>query len=239
MADAVKKLPSIGNILSTSIEAAKAHAGAYFRVLGPYVGLAILQVIVSSLIPVNQTVFGILAIVVTIATIAYGIYMGIVLTRISYQAVMANKVDEAKAKKDVAKAVVPMIVVGIITGFLTLLGLIFFIVPGIIVGLMFFAAQYLVIIDGVPIGESLKKSKELTAGRKGDLFVKLLVTHLVIGFVYVLAVGITGGVLGGVGSLASEEVAGILAEIGSSLVAMIFIPPMTNISTYIFGHLKK
>ena len=235
--DQAKKLPKIGEILSVSVEATKEHFLPFMRILLPYVGLSILQAIATPFI--EEPVGFIAWLVILIATIVYGIYMGIVLARMSYQAVMTNKIDDAKAKKHWAKVIWPMIAVGIITGLAVMFGTILFIVPGVILWLMYFAAQYLVVIDGKGIGESLSTSIKLAKGRKGDLFVKLFVSYLVVGIIYSAAIGIVAGVFGGIGALISEDVAAILVSVGTAIVVLPFIPVFTNIATFVYGHLKK
>lgn len=235
--DQTKKLPKIGEILSVSVEATKEHFLAFMRVILPYVGLTVLQAIAAPFI--EELVGFIIWLIILIATIVYGIYMGIVLTRMCYQAVMTNKVDEKKAKKNWGKAVWPMIAVGIITGLAIMFGTLLFVVPGVILWLMYFAAQYLVVIDGKKIGESLSTSIKLAKGRKGDLFVKLFVSYLVVGIIYSAAIGIVAGVFGGIGALISEDVAAILVSVGTAIVVLPFVPVFTNIATFVFGHLKK
>lgn len=233
-----KKLPKIGEILSVSVEATKKHFSVYVKVILPYLILMILQG-AFSMFAEDSMVMLVLTGIATLAMIIYAFWMTVVLTRISYQAVMTGKVSEEKAKKEVGKVIWPLIAVSIIVGIVTGLGFILLIVPGIILALMYFAAQYLVIVDKKKIGESLSTSIKMAKGRKWDLFVKLFVSHIVVGVLYYIAIIIVSIIFAALGALVSEEVSGILALIGVSLAVIPFIPVFINLSTFIFGHLKK
>lgn len=233
-----KKLPKIGEILSVSVEATKKHFAVYVKILLPYLVLVILQGSLGVFAEDNGVMIG-LTLLVTLAMIIYAFWMTIILTRVSYQAVMTGKVNEATAKKEVGKVILPLIVVSIIVGIITGLGFILLIIPGIILALMYFASQYLVIIEKKGISDALSMSLKMAKGRKWDLFVKLFVSHIVVGILYYVAVLIVGIVFSMIGALVSEEVGGILAVIGVSIVVIPFIPVFINLSTFIYGHLKK
>jgi hypothetical protein len=61
--------------------------------------------------------------------------------------------------------------VSLFSGFAILAATMLLIVPGIIVALMFFVIVPVTVIEGVGLDAAMKRSRELTAGRKGDLFV--------------------------------------------------------------------
>lgn len=73
--------------------------------------------------------------------------------------------------KDINHAL-KLVVIGLLVGLITLLGLILFIVPGIVLGLMYSQAVYIAMDDKeISISDALKKSKEMMAGHKTELFV--------------------------------------------------------------------
>lgn len=62
-----------------------------------------------------------------------------------------------------------------LAGLITLVGFIFFIVPGIYFMLRFMFASYVIVDEDLKIGESLKRSSQLTKGVKLKLFLFILV----------------------------------------------------------------
>ncbi len=235
---APQQLPKIGDILSVSVRATKTNMSAFARVILPYIAVAAVQAILQTLWPTNAIV-AVINVILMIALIVIGIWMGIVLSRVSYQATMSGKADVAVAQKDWTKVVWPMIVVSILTSIVIGIGLIILIVPGIILALMYFAAPYLAIIDNKKIGESLSQSIRLSKGHKWDLFVKGLVSYIVLGIPSVIVFWVVVRVLLALGSLISPATGQVLSVLGGLAVMIPIIPLLTNVETYLFGHLKK
>ncbi|HBU28083.1 TPA: hypothetical protein DEB00_03140 [Candidatus Uhrbacteria bacterium] len=233
----VGKLPKIGEILTVSIEAAKKHFRVYAKVILPYFGIMLLQMLLGYL-PDNAIKF-VLWILISLVSFAYAIWMGIILTRLSYQAVTTGMVSMEKAKQDLQAVIWPMFAVGLISAVATFFGLFLFIVPGIVLALMFFSAKFLAIIDQKNIGDSLRISIQMVKGRKWDLFVKLFVSLFLVGVIYYLAVIIVGIIFGVIGSSVSTDVGGILLVIGILAISLPFTTVLVNIPTMIFSHLKK
>ena len=61
--------------------------------------------------------------------------------------------------------------VSIFSAFAIIAGAMLLVVPGIIVALMFFVIVPVTVIERVGLDAAMKRSRELTSGRKGDLFV--------------------------------------------------------------------
>jgi len=79
-----------------------------------------------------------------------------------------------------------LLAAGFITGILTLLGFIFFIMPGIIVAVMFSLTVQVVMIERLNAPESLRRSRKLVAGRWVKTFTVLLSVFLIIIVMYVI-----------------------------------------------------
>ncbi len=79
-----------------------------------------------------------------------------------------------------------LLAAGFITAVLTLLGLIFFIVPGVIVTVMFGLVVQVVIIERLNASESLRRSRKLVAHRWGKTFMVLLSVLLITLATYVI-----------------------------------------------------
>lgn len=93
---------------------------------------------------------------------------------------------------------------------MTLLGLVFFVVPGVIIIAMFGFAMYALYEDDIGIIEALKRSKQLTSGYKWELVKK--------GLIVFLSMAIVGGVLSGIG----EKLDSAVLKLVSFCVEMIF-----------------
>ena len=234
----VQRLPKIGEILSVSVRAARSNMGAFARVILPYIAVFAVQNILQTLWPTNPVAM-VINVILFIALIAISIWMGILLSRVSYQATMSGKADLAAAQKDWTKVIWPMVVVSILTNIIIMIGLIILIVPGIILALMYFSAPYLAVIDNKKIGESLSQSIQLSKGHKWDLFVKLLVSSAVIGIPSLIVIWVVIFALTELGTLFSPTAGQVLGVIGALLIMIPIIPLFTNVETYLFGHLKK
>ncbi|PIR47624.1 hypothetical protein COV06_02310 [Candidatus Uhrbacteria bacterium CG10_big_fil_rev_8_21_14_0_10_50_16] len=232
----VGKLPKIGDILTVSIEAAKKHFAVYAKILLPYFGLILVIEILSVF---DNAIIVFMTFIIMLASIAYAVWMGIMLTRISYQAVSTGSVSVEKAKVDLNNVIWPMIAVGLVSGIAVAAGTIFFIIPGIVLYLMFFSAQYLAVIDKKGVGDSLSLSIAMSKGRKWELFIKLFVSSLVVGIIVYVAVLIAGGVFLVIGNFVSEDVGTILSFVGVAAVTIPTMPVIINIPIMIFAHLKK
>ena len=90
---------------------------------------------------------------------------------------------------------IPIVLLNLLTGLFTTLGLIIFIIPGIIISLMCQQAQYIMIDDNLEPMDCIKKSKEMMLGYKTDYFLFMLsftgwilfsILTLGIGLIYVI-----------------------------------------------------
>jgi len=79
-----------------------------------------------------------------------------------------------------------LLTVGFVTGALTMLGLILFIIPGIIVAVMFSLTVQVIIIERVGVSESLGRSRKLVANRWWKTFSVLFSVFLVTAISYMI-----------------------------------------------------
>jgi len=82
---------------------------------------------------------------------------------------------------------VSLLVVGVITGVLIIIGLICLIVPGIIIAIMFALVTPAIIIERVGALESLERSRRLVSHRWGKTFVVFLLISIIFGIISALA----------------------------------------------------
>lgn len=71
-----------------------------------------------------------------------------------------------------------VLAVSILSGLVIFAAVLLLIVPGIIVGLMFMVIVPVTVIEGLSPGAAMKRSRELTYGRKGDLFALAMLVGL-------------------------------------------------------------
>ncbi|HEX5061021.1 MAG TPA: hypothetical protein VFV99_16755 [Kofleriaceae bacterium] len=94
------------------------------------------------------------------AVVAYGVIMELHGSRPSTRACIAK--GFAQIGPVVGVTVISTLAIGAAT--------LLFVIPGIIVGLMFFVIVPVTVVEGLGIDAAMKRSSELTRGRKGDLF---------------------------------------------------------------------
>ena len=107
---------------------------------------------------------------------------------------------------------VSLLTVGIITGFLIILGLICLIVPGIIISIMFALVTPVIIIERVGALDSLGKSRRLVSRRWGKTFAVLLLVSIIIGIATSMASVIVRP-LGPVGSIVSSLITALIQPV--------------------------
>ena len=228
-------LPGVFDLTGKSWAITTKYKKEWLAPVGVYLAAALIQTVLQQLLPDLVWLHVILMIIVIIL----GIWFTIVLTRMMYTGVMEDKMNLQEAQKGWGRVVLPMIVVSIIVGILTTIGLIIFIIPGIIVGLMYFAAQYAVIVDKKGIGESMSWSVKLTKGKRWALLGRLIGTGIVVGVIGGIAVMVVGGILGWLGGMISETWGIILGLVGMMIVIAPFIPWSTGINAMLYGALKR
>jgi hypothetical protein len=114
-----------------------------------------------------------------------------------------------------------LLVAGIITGILILLGLICLIVPGIIIAIMFALVVPVIMIEQIGAMESLGRSRKLVSRRWGKTFATLLVVVIIS-----IIVGLLAGAIGGLFGPAS-----FLIE---SLITAFVAPVLPIASTFLY-----
>ncbi|HEV2079164.1 MAG TPA: hypothetical protein VGR19_04610 [Allosphingosinicella sp.] len=118
---------------------------------------------------------------------------------------------------------IPLIVISILTWVLTTIGLIFLIVPGVIIFIMLIVSVPALIEERGGIFHSMRRSRELTKGSRGRIFLLLLL----FGVIYLILAGIASAIVeiavdsivikvlfqGLVGTVTSVLVAAMLASL--------------------------
>ena len=151
----------------------------------PFFLLACVLEIPATFVQVEYPKYILLALVVQLvitalaqAVVAYGTIMELQGSRPSTRTCIATGV--AQLGRVIGVTVVSSLAIG---GAMLLL-----VVPGIIVSLMFYVAVPVTLAEGVGVGAALKRSRELTYGYKGDIFLILLIAGgVAIGQAYLYA----------------------------------------------------
>jgi len=138
----------------------------------------------------------------------------------------------SSAKGSMLRVVLITLAVGIAAG----IGLIFLIVPGVYLWLMWSLAIPVTVLEGGGLNASTKRSKELTQGSRGRIFViylLIIVLAMVVGMIFQVPLGILAVLLGrgnaggaislivavsAVGSFISTSLVGPLATIALTLI---------------------
>jgi hypothetical protein len=102
----------------------------------------------------------------TVAVLAYGVIMELHGSRPSTRACIASGVGQ----------IVPVLGVTLVSTIVIGGATLFLVIPGIIVALMFYVVVPVTIIERVGIDAAMKRSRQLTHGRKGDLFLIVLLS---------------------------------------------------------------
>lgn len=113
----------------------------------------------------------------TSAVVAYGVIMELQGSRPSTRACIA--VGLSQLGRVIGVTIMSTIV---ICGAMLLL-----VVPGVIVALMFFVIMPITVVEKLGIVDAMKRSRDLTDGRKGDLFLISMFAFLVAAFVQYIA----------------------------------------------------
>lgn len=85
-----------------------------------------------------------------------------------------------KGPPSILPLVFPIIGLSIVIGLITVLGSLACVIPGIIFGLGYSIATIVLVLERKGISESMKRSWELTKGRKGEIFGVALISHIII-----------------------------------------------------------
>lgn len=231
---AMKKLPKSRELLSRAWSAYTKNWLAFWKYMLPMV-LGTIVAIIMMAYESTVLVGGVLY----IALMVYALWMSIVITRISYQTMEGKVVNEAKAKENAWNRFWPLLGVGIITTLVMFAGFMFFIVPGVILFLMYFAAQYGVIIDNQKVHESIYKSVELAAGRKGNLFWTLLWAVLLLLLVGGALFAVLAVILGAMQSTTETDLLTQGYDIILLIAEYLVIPWSLCVGTGVYIALKK
>ncbi len=87
-----------------------------------------------------------------------------------------------------------LFVARLVAGLFIVLGLLLLVVPGVILMLRYFLLDCAVVLEGAGASESRARSAALTRGRKGGIFVALVLVLLVVGFVYAVVTVLSYGI---------------------------------------------
>jgi hypothetical protein len=98
----------------------------------------------------------------------------------SYKLLDKQKIDVRTISSQGWKLLIPMIILGFITGVLTLIGFLALIIPGIIIATMFAFSTQILVIENKKIIESIKESYSLSKGRLLAIFGRMLGSEIII-----------------------------------------------------------
>ena len=123
-----------------------------------------------------------------------------------------------------ARFIGPVIATGLVVALLTLLGLVFFVVPGLIVMTIFAVAIPTVVLEQRGTGEALRRSRELVKGNGWQVFaviVVIAILHQVVSRILVAIFSGIGDVVGGIlGSLIANV---LIAPLGAIAATVLYL----------------
>lgn len=138
---------------------------------------------------------------------------------------------------------IPYLLTSIVTGFITLGGLILFIVPGIIFSIWFAFASTIVVIEQTRIFEALSRSRALVQGRFWSILWRYYIGHAVILLAYGTLLGLI--LYGSYTMHGGEDIQafiesppGLAEDVLMRFVDMAFLPIGTIYTTLLYLHLR-
>lgn len=236
-----------------------------------YLGLLTLPTIVQSLalsiIPLNQNLTTTTTVDATISTavlsgphMAIAIVLTVLFTILqlwfsfAFTRALAARYTNGQALppseelKSTVAILLPAIWVTILVGLVIVGGLVLLIIPGIIFAIWFAFGSYAMILDGRRGTAALKYSKQLVAGRWGEVFWRLLAPS----FAFIIIMFVLQSILGAAyGAMMPDDsaltasggylvtVQSISLEILSALITLFFTPLLTAATTILYLELKK
>lgn len=104
------------------------------------------------------------------------------------------------------------------------LGMVLLIVPGVILYLMWSVAVPVAVQEGLGIGDSLRRSRELTSGVRWRIFGLFLVLGIGVGLLMMLAGAVLGAIFGaGVAGVIANIISLFFAPLGAAIAAALYV----------------
>jgi hypothetical protein len=120
--------------------------------------------------------FAVRALDLTLSEFVSSIYVYSVL-----QHIHGSPVDFAKSVRVALGRLVPVTIAALVTGILTGIGIVLFIIPGIVIACMFFVTQVVVVAENAGPFAAMQRSLQLTRGNRLNVFGVSLVLGLLVG----------------------------------------------------------
>ncbi|MDX2475110.1 MAG: hypothetical protein QNL91_15555 [Candidatus Krumholzibacteria bacterium] len=155
--------------------------------------MATVPTFLTALAPQNTTLA---VLVMPITFLITYLIQGVVVYGV-FQHLTGQKVNLGDSFNVALKRLGYLILVAMATGFLTMLGLVFLIIPGIIISLMLWVAIPVTMVEKGGVGHALQRSRELTTGYRLQIFG---ITFLA-GLIAALATGIQYGLIAASGAM--------------------------------------
>ncbi len=132
-----------------------------------------------------------------------------------------NKASVGQILSGALSVLIPVFFVSIVVGLLVAIGTIALIIPGIILYVMFWVAVPAAVVERTGVGESMKRSLELTKGYRWQIFF-VMVIWIVISIVVQLVVGFAvGAPLGVTPDMAAQANVSIAGHLITQVVNML------------------
>jgi hypothetical protein len=108
----------------------------------------------------------------------------------------------------------PVLGVGIVVGFLYIIGFVCLVIPGILVQLVYWVAVPVAVVERLGVGASMSRSSKLTSGERGTIFLLMLVVGAIyIGFILGMGVLLSKAGVIQVREPLTQALAGLLAPV--------------------------
>jgi|GEM_PF-5156725 hypothetical protein len=147
-----------------------------------YSAWALIPMIANALIIIAFGSFSSLTVEILITSLDIAVvgWITACIIQASYKLLDKQKIDVRTISSQGWKLLIPMIILGFITGVLTLIGFLALIIPGIIIATMFAFSTQILVIENKKIIESIKESYSLSKGRLLAIFGRMLGSEIII-----------------------------------------------------------
>ncbi|MFH1631402.1 MAG: hypothetical protein ABIA47_00030 [bacterium] len=242
MTDAPKKMQGVIGLLKATINIYKNNFRFY---LGYAAWLLVPGVIVLLLSTVvgGETINIIDSIFNSLVYIALAMWLTIIFTKATAEFAQNKKVQNRKLNQESWSLIIPVFLVSIFIGLITLGGYILLIVPGVIFSVWFAFSVTIFILEKSGIAESLGLSKTLVAGRFWPTLWRVLAGGVVVGVSYIILIMLFVGLysaISGVDLGLLTAATPVYAQNAISRIIEVFIVPIAVVyQIMLYLELKK
>jgi hypothetical protein len=203
-------------------------AEIYKRSFGTVWLVALILMVPSAIIVALLGDEGVLQFIGSLVNLAFSAWLVGSIVRIVQDVEADGRVDQSVGELlgSVAPRLIPLILLQIVVGILTAVGLILLIIPGIIIALMLIASVPAFVVENLGVFDAMSRSAELTKGNR----MRILAVGLAVLAAYIV-IAVIGALL-----IAAAPVVGVIAMI---IVAVLLYPYVSIITAVLYFRLRE